>query len=81
MPPPLATIEFQVNGFLWVGVRQALDQIAHRDFDPELLAQFADEARFKGLMGLALPAREFPEATEVSVCMALGDEEPAVAKD
>ena len=60
---------------------QALDQLAHGHLDAQLLAQFARQAGFKGLVRLAFAAGELPQPAQVRVGMALGDEQFAVAED
>src|SRR5919198_4013762 len=47
----------------------------------ELLAQLAGETRGERLVGVALPARELPQAFQVDACLAPRDEKAAVALD
>ena len=77
----LAEKKLQMDGFFGVVMADFLEQFTHGDLHAEFFADFADEALLKGLARLALAAGEFPQAAEVRIRMALGDQEFSVAKD
>ena len=56
-------------------------QSANGNFHAQLLADFADEALLKVFVRLALAAGKFPQAAEVRMGVAPGDEEFSAAKD
>ena len=73
--------EFQADGFLRVGVGKILEEFTDGDLDAQFLAEFANEALLKGFVRFTFSAGEFPQATEMRVRVAPGDEKLAGAKD
>lgn len=71
----LAQKELQQDSALGIRVRDGLKQFAHDDFNAEFLAEFTQERLLEGFAGLEFTAGEFPQAAEMRVGMALGDEQ------
>jgi hypothetical protein len=66
--------KLQVNCFVTIGVRHALEQFTHADFNAKLLAQFALQALPESFARLAFATGEFPQAAQMVAGMPLGDE-------
>jgi hypothetical protein len=80
-PSPLTAKKLEKNGFLGIGVCDRLNQFAHRNFNPQFFPQLALEAIGEILAGVALAAREFPQAAEMGFWITLRDEKLALVKD
>ena len=78
---PGAAEEFQMDSFFWVLVGDTIQHFADSDFDAEFFAKLACQTLVEGFARLPLAAWKFPESTEMSRGVALGDKELAVAKD
>jgi hypothetical protein len=50
-------------------------ELTHSNLDPELLADFSDQALFQTLSWFAFAAWEFPQTAEQAVRRALGDKD------
>ncbi len=73
--------KLQVNCLVSIGVRHALEQFAHTDFNAKFLAQFALQALPGSFARLAFTTGEFPQAAQVVTCMPLSDEQQPGTKD
>jgi len=78
---PLTAEEFQVNRFLGIRVNERFDQFTDRYLDTKFLAQFTREAFFECFIRLALAAREFPQTSQMSIGVALSNQQFAIAED
>lgn len=67
--------ESQVDSLFRIGVRYGFEQCADFDLDAEFFVQFAGETLLEGFAGFTFSARKFPQATEMRVDVALGDEQ------
>ena len=81
MAQPAAQEKFEADGFFGIFVGDGLEKFADLDFDAEFLQQFALQAIFIGFTGMAFAAGKFPQAAQMRLRAALGDQEQAVAEN
>lgn len=77
----LAEEKFQVDGFLRVIMRDALEQFSYPNTNAEFFHQLARETLLEGFARLAFAPGEFPKPAQVRVSVALCDEEFARAEN
>lgn len=70
-----------MDGPLRIMVRERFDQIANPGVDAQFLGQLAVEALLEGFVGLAFAARKFPQARQMRIGPASGDEEFPLAEN
>src|SRR5207247_11396326 len=71
------TEERQHDGRLGIGPAHGLDELAHDEEAAQLLVKLAPEGLLEGFVGLALAARELPQALEMRSLTAARDQVPA----
>jgi hypothetical protein len=79
--PQAAKKEFEVDCLFGIGMGQALQTMAHLDFDAQFFSQFTGQALGEGFLRAALSAGEFPQPAQVRVRVALSNEESALAEE
>jgi len=62
-------------------VRQGFQKFAHNYFDAQFFAKFPNQTFLERLAGFTFATGKFPQAAEMRVGVALGDEKFSVAED
>ena len=71
----------EMNGFPRIVVRYGFKTLSHAHLDSQFLPQLAFEALLESLASLAFATREFPQTAKVRLCVALSNQELAIAED